>query len=179
MRGGRLVQSWFFLAPGDEPYAFCQVADRAATSADLRALGVGASGTRVTVPLAAGRLPAAGRLRALVSGLVQLRPILEDPARAVYLQLLGQSTELVTFSAPEPDPERPVLFEGEVRVASGMTAQVTVCRAKEPLSQGFSRATRRGGLVVRSGRAAHETTLAGFEVRPGTGVPQKWSTGTA
>ncbi len=40
-------------------------------------------------------------------------------------------------------------------------------RAKEPLSQGFSRATRRGGLVIRSGRAAHETTLAGFEGRPG------------
>ena len=40
-------------------------------------------------------------------------------------------------------------------------------RATEPLSQGFSRATRRGGLVIRSGRAAHETTLAGFEGRPG------------
>ena len=40
-------------------------------------------------------------------------------------------------------------------------------RAKEPLSQGFSRATRRGGLVIRSGRAAHETTLASFEGRPG------------
>jgi hypothetical protein len=42
-----------------------------------------------------------------------------------------------------------------------------VRRSKEPLSQGFSRATRRGGLVIRSGRAAHETTLAGFEGRPG------------
>lgn len=40
-------------------------------------------------------------------------------------------------------------------------------RAKEPLSQGFSRATRRGGLVICSGRAAHETTLVGFEGRPG------------
>ena len=46
-------------------------------------------------------------------------------------------------------------------------ARIVVRRAKEPLSQGFSRATRRGGLVIRSGRAAHETTLAGFEGRPG------------
>ena len=40
-------------------------------------------------------------------------------------------------------------------------------RATEPLSAGFSRATRRGGLVIRSGRAAHETTLSGYEGRPG------------
>ena len=40
-------------------------------------------------------------------------------------------------------------------------------RAAEPITLGPSRATRRGGLVVRSGRAAHETTLAGLEGRPG------------
>ena len=53
------------------------------------------------------------------------------------------------------------------RSTPGVSARITVRRAKEPLSQGFSRATRRGGLVIRSGRAAHETTLAGFEGRPG------------
>ena len=30
IRGGRLVESWFFPAPGDEPYAFVHVRDRAA-----------------------------------------------------------------------------------------------------------------------------------------------------
>ncbi len=60
-----------------------------------------------------------------------------------------------------------MLFEGEVEVASRVRALIMVRRAKEPLPQGFSRATRRGGLVIRSGRAAHETTLAGFEGRPG------------
>jgi hypothetical protein len=122
----------------------------------------------VTVPLSAARLPPAGRLRALVCQLVQLRPILEDPARAVYLEQPGQTPALVTYPAPEPDPERPVLFDGEVQVVAGVQARVVVRRAKEPLSQGFSRATRRGGLVIRSGRAAHETTLAGFEGRPGS-----------
>ena len=53
------------------------------------------------------------------------------------------------------------------RITPAVSARITVRRAKEPLSQGFSRATRRGGLVIRSGRAAHETTLAGFEGRPG------------
>jgi hypothetical protein len=166
MRGGRTVESWFFPAPGDEPYAFVHVRDRPAEPADLKALGIPVSGTRVTVPLAV-RLPPAGRLRTLVSQLVQLRPVLEDPARAVYLEQPGQTPQLITYPAPEPDSERPVLFDDEVRIAPNVSARIVVRRAKEPLSQGFSRATRRGGLVIRSGRAAHETTLAGFEGRPG------------
>lgn len=167
VRAGRVVESWFFPAPGDEPYAFCHVRDQPATDHDRRALGIASSGTRVTVPLAAARLPPAGRLRALVSQLVQLRPILADRSRAVYLGQPGQAAELIAYPAPEPDPERPVLFESEVQVAPGVQARIVVRRAAEPLSQGFSRATRRGGLVIRSGRAAHETTLAGFEGRPG------------
>ncbi|MGH8327756.1 MAG: hypothetical protein ACRET2_13450, partial [Steroidobacteraceae bacterium] len=66
-----------------------------------------------------------------------------------------------------PDPERPVLFDGEVKLTSAIGARIVVRRAKDPISQGFSRATRRGGLVILSGRAAHETTLAGSEGRPG------------
>ncbi len=52
-------------------------------------------------------------------------------------------------------------------MSAQVSAQIVVRRAKEPLSQGFSRATRRGGLLICSGRAAHETTLAGCEGRPG------------
>ncbi len=167
VRSGRAVESWFFPAPGDDPYAFFHLIDRPAGAEDFEALGVARSGTRVTVPLIASRLPAPGRLRALVSGLVQLRPILQDPARVVYLELEGQTPELVCYPAPEPDAERLVFFEGEVEVMAGVTARITVRRAAEPLSAGFSRATRRSGLVVCSGRAAHETTLASFEGRPG------------
>lgn len=167
VRAGRLVESWFFPAPGDEPYAFMHVRDAPASSGDLRALGVCGSGTRVTVPLATPRVPPAGRLRALVSQLVQLRSVLEDPSRQLYLEQPGHPTELITYPEPEPDPERPELFDGEVEIGHGVTARIVVRRAKEPLSQGFSRATRRGGLVIRSGRSAHETTLAGLEGRPG------------
>jgi hypothetical protein len=168
VRSGRAVESWFFPAPGDEPYAFVHVRDEPAVARDRQALGVSGSGTRVTVPLAAVRLPASGRLRTLVAQLVQLRPVLEDPTRDVYLEQPGETAELITYPAPEADPDHPALFDDQVSVAAGVTARVVVRRAKEPLSQGFSRATRRGGLVIRSGRAAHETTLAGFEGRPGT-----------
>jgi hypothetical protein len=167
IRDGRAVESWFFPAPGDDPYAFVHVRTGPATLADLKRLGVGESGTRVTVPLADPALPSAGRLRALVSQLVQLRPILEDPDRDLYLELPDRPLELLSYPAPQADPDRPVLFDQDVQIAAEITARIVVRRSAEPLSAGFSRATRRSGLTIRSGRSAHETTLAGCEGRPG------------
>jgi hypothetical protein len=160
VRDGRAVESWFFPAAGDDPYAYVHVRDEAAHGAP--------PGTRVTVPLAAERLPADGRLRALVSQLVQLRPVLEDPAREVWLELPSGAVEVVRLPAPELDPERPVLFDDVVTVAGDVGARITVRRSLRPLSPGMSRATRLGGLGVRSGRAAHESTFAAHEGSPGT-----------
>ena len=160
VRDGRAVESWFFPAAGNDPYAYLHVREEPAPGE--------ASTTTVSVPLAVERLPAEGRLRALVSQLVQLRPVLEDPARDLLLQLPSGTVELVTFPAPEPDPDRPVLFDDEVDVTSKVTAKVTIRRSAHPLSPGMSRATRVGGLVVRSARAAHESTFASYEGSPGT-----------
>jgi hypothetical protein len=77
-RGERAVETWFLPAAGDEPYVYTHVLDTHATRAIRRELGIPREGTRVTVPLADGRLPPNARLRRLVSDLVQLRPILED-----------------------------------------------------------------------------------------------------
>ena len=60
-----------------------------------------------------------------------------------------------------------MLFDEQVQVRSGVDARVVVRRSAEPLTVGRMRATRRNGLVVHSGRAAHEATLAGFEGRLG------------
>jgi hypothetical protein len=160
VRAGRAVESWFFPAVGDDPYAYLHVRDAPARDAG--------SWTRVTVPLALERLPADGRLRTLVSQLVQLRPVLEDDARELWLELPSGATEVVRLPTPDPDPQRPVLFDDELRVSAGVTARVTVCRSERPISPGMSRATRLGGLVVRSGRAAHESTFASLEGLPGT-----------
>ncbi|MGH2901373.1 MAG: ATP-binding protein, partial [Solirubrobacteraceae bacterium] len=100
VRDGRAVESWFFPAAGDDPYAYLHARDEPAVGTP--------SGTRVTVPLAAERLPPDGRLRALVSQLVQLRPVLEDPARELWLELPSGAVEVVRPSTPRPDPERPV-----------------------------------------------------------------------
>ncbi|MFN2469669.1 MAG: hypothetical protein ABR583_01515, partial [Gaiellaceae bacterium] len=152
---------------GDEPYVYTHVLDAAATPAARRALGIAHEGTRVTVPLADGRLPPTARLRRLVSDLVQLRPILEDESRELLLDLPGEPLQLVRYTPPEPDPERPLLFDDEVELGRGVTARVVVRRSAQPIPLSPARAARRGGLVVCSGRAAHETTLAGFESRTG------------
>jgi hypothetical protein len=167
VRNGRAVESWFLPASGDEPYFYAHVLDAPATPEIRGRLGIAGDGTRVTVPLALRRLPPTPRLRRLVAELVQVRPILEDETRELLLDLPGAPFELVRYAAPEPDPERPVLFDDEVVLQPGASARVIVRRAAEPIPLGSSRATRRGGLVVRSGRAAHETTLAGLESRPG------------
>src|SRR3954451_15290494 len=70
------------------------------------------------------------------------------------------------YAPPEPDQERPLLFDDEIELQRGITARVVVRRAAQPIPLSPARATRRGGLVVLSGRAAHETTLAGLEARP-------------
>jgi hypothetical protein len=159
VRDGRRVESWFFPARGDDPYAYLHVRDELAPDR--------LTGSVVTVPLASERLPADGRLRTLVSQLVQLRPVLEDPDRELILELPSGQVELVRFPAPEPDETRPVLFDQDVKVSGEITARVTVRRSARPLSPGTSRATRLGGLVVRSGRAAHESTLGSHEGHPG------------
>jgi hypothetical protein len=167
VRGERAVETWFLPAAGDEPYVYTHVLDAAATSAIRRELGITREGTRVTVPLADGRLPPNARLRRLVSDLVQLRPILEDESRELLLELPGEPLQLVRYTLPEPDPERPLLFDDEIELGRGVTAHVVVRRSAQPIPLSPARAARRGGLVVLSGRAAHETTLAGFEARPG------------
>ncbi len=154
-------------ADGDEPYVYTHVLAGRATRAIRRELGIAREGTRVTVPLADRRLPANARLRRLVTDLVQLRPILEDESRELLLDLPGEPLQLVGYTPPEPDPERPVLFDDELELQQGVTARVVVRRAAQPIPLNPARAARRGGLVVLSGRAAHETTLAGLEARPG------------
>ena len=166
VRGERAVESWFLPAAGDEPYVYTHVLDGPATRAIRRELGIAREGSRVTVPLADRRLPPSARLRRLVADLVQLRPILEDESRELLLDLPGE-LQLVRYTPPEPDPERPLLFDDEVELGRGVTARVVVRRAAQPIPLSPARAARRGGLVVCSGRAAHETTLAGLEARPG------------
>ena len=167
IRDGRFVESWFFPAAGDDPFAYLHAREEKAGGAHRAALGLGASGSRVTVPLALRRLPRPGRLRATVAGLVQLRPVLEDPQRQLWLSLPGESVEEIIYSSPEADPERPILADEEIDIGGGVSARIVVRRAAPPFTLGSSRATRPGGLLIRSGRAAHEATLAGHEGRPG------------
>ena len=160
VRDGRAVESWFFPSARDDPFAYIHVRDEPAPGAS--------PGARVTVPLASERLPADGRLRTLVSQLVQLRPVLEDPTRELWLELPSGAVEVVRSQAPEPDPERPVLFDDEVAVTKAVRARVTVCRSARPLCRrDVARDThRRAGRAVGPGGA--RVTFASHEGAPGT-----------
>ncbi len=166
VREGRAVESWFFPAAGDDPYVYVHLLDAPAREREREALGL-ERGARVCVPLADASLPPAGRLRTLVADLVQIRPVLEDPAREVWLAIAGQTPSLVLHSPPEPDPDRPVLLEDAIRIADGVEASVSIRRSAAPIPLNPARALRRGGLLIRSGRAAHEVTLVGHEGRAG------------
>ncbi len=98
------VESWFLPAPGDDPYVFVHVRDAARGVGDPPCARDRARGTRVTVPLAAARLPPRGRLRALVAQLVQLRPILEDASREVLLEQPGEPPQLDPLPASRARP---------------------------------------------------------------------------
>jgi hypothetical protein len=167
VRDARAVESWFFPAAGDAPYAFAHVLDEPASPDHARTLGLDLSGTRVTVPLSLRSLPVNARLRRLVAQLVQIRPVLADPQRELWLELPGDAATLITEPNVEPDEERSLLFDEEVAVQPGVAARMIVRRAANPIPLSPSRATRLGGLLVLSGRAAHETTLGSYEGAPG------------
>jgi hypothetical protein len=166
IRDGRAVESWFLPSSGDDPYLYVHVLDEADGPRARRTLGL-ERGARVTVPLTETKPPNSARLRTLVSNLVQLRPVLEDPSRELWLELPGETSGLVVHSPPATDPERPLLLDEVVRVSGGVEARIVVRRAAAPIPLSPSRALRRGGLLVHSGRAAHETTLGSYEGRPG------------
>ena len=151
LHDGRLVESWFFPSGGDDPYAYVHVRDEEAGAATRRELGLDGSGTRITVPLAATRLPANARLRRLVGQLVQLRPVLEDPMRELWLELPGEPAQLVTLPAPEPDRERPLLFDDEIegRRRAGSRDRPARGRA-DPAQPVTSDPSRRSGDPLRA-----------------------------
>src|SRR4051794_6392529 len=94
VRGGRAVESWFFPASGDDPFAYVHVRDDTAAERMRRALGIDDSGSRVTVPLPGARLPVAGRLRSLGGHPGPPRPGLEDPGREGWVGRAGRPGQL-------------------------------------------------------------------------------------
>ncbi len=114
------------------------------------------------------RLPAADRLLHVVRHLVQCRPTYEDPDRAGYLSIDGGPLVLVTYDSPAIAA---TLLDEVVAVEGfpGAQARIVVHRSTEefPLTR-IERHIRRGGLLVRSGRAAHTATYFEFEGWEGT-----------
>ncbi|HEY8807017.1 MAG TPA: ATP-binding protein [Candidatus Limnocylindria bacterium] len=145
-----------------------RVADPQTRSAyALPAEGTGTS-VKVWLDAAHSRLPVADRLLHVVRSLVQCRPIYEDSERQVQLSIDGGPLTRVTYDAPTVA----ATLIDEVLPVDGYpdaSAHVIVHRSAEEfrLTKVESH-IRRGGLVVRSGRAAHVATYFDFEGWEGT-----------
>lgn len=145
-----------------------QVADASLRlSYQLPAEGTGTS-VRVWLDPEHSRLPAPDRLYFVVRNLVQCRPIYEDPNRLVYLSIDKGPLQQVTYDAP---PVAATLLDEVVGIDGfpAARAHIVVLRSAEefPLTR-IERHIRRGGLVIRSGRAAHVASYFGFEGWEGT-----------
>jgi hypothetical protein len=129
--------------------------------------GTGTS-VRVWLDPQHSRLPASDRLYYVVRNLVQCRPIYEDGSRLVYLAVDGAPLQQVTYDSP---PIAATLLDETVQVEGfpAAYARIVVHRSAEefPLTK-IERHIRRGGLLVRSGRAAHAASYFGFEGWDGT-----------
>lgn len=121
VRDGRTVESWFFPAADDDPYAYLHVREGSAPGA--------ASGTRVTVPLAIERLPADGRLRTLVSQLVQLRPVLKTQRGRSGSSCRPVPWRWCGCRCPSPIRSGRSCSEDQVRISGDASARVTVRRS--------------------------------------------------
>jgi hypothetical protein len=164
IRDSMLVEAWFFLHES-EAFAFQIVRHEPVADEDREAVAIPGDGTCVFVPLDS-RPPSPGRLRRILADHIQLRPVLEDPDRDLWLEV-EDSVERIASDPPEPDPDRPVLFDDELQLPGGAVARVLVRRSRSPFPGNVARSLRRGGLLIRSGRSAHEITLGRFENRPG------------
>lgn len=133
----------------------------------LPAEGTGTS-VKVWLDPSHSRLPARDRLLHVVRSLVQCRPTYDDPNRQVFLSVDGGPMVPVTFEAPTVAA---TLLDEDVELDGypGVTARITVHRSTEEFRLTRSEPhIRRGGLVVRSGRAAHVSTYFDFEGWEGT-----------
>ena len=71
-------------------------------------------------------------------------------------------------SSRHPSPTRSARSSSTtIKVSADVRARIVVRRAEHPITHTPQRALRRGGLLVRSGRAAHEVTLGSVENLPG------------
>ncbi|MGH2571098.1 MAG: hypothetical protein ACRDGR_07725, partial [bacterium] len=115
------------------------------------------TGTLVTIEVQPHHtIPRHENLAEHVSLLVPLRGILSDPDRTIVVRDLVQDRE-TTIAPPRLEGEQRVKETFEVPGYPGATAKLRISRARRPFDREKSR-FRRGGVLVKSRHAVHEST---------------------
>jgi len=141
-----------------------------ATPAMREDLGIPSSGTVVTIDVThAVACPRHDTLKQILSNHVQLRDIMLDPDREVFLQHLnkvGARPERLRFVPPKATPR--VQKSGvDLPGYPGPKVDVLIAEADEPFAdEGRRSQTRRSGLLVKGRRAIYEASLFSFEGNP-------------
>lgn len=128
------------------------------------------TGTAVTVPL--GRIQKLtprslnfSDMLHLFEDCVQVRPVLLDASRRVFLHYDGEPPRRVEFKYPDGE----VLVDNAPVRVGGMDATLWVRAAEKPIGGNSSKQRRRSGILVRGERAAYEVTV-GDKVRGHPGM---------
>jgi hypothetical protein len=144
--------------------------ERDATDEDREALHIPkGNGTVVTIYVTENnRCPRHARLIEKLTKHYQLRDILSDSRREVYLVDLNRD-ESVTLRHAHPPLQ--VVFSGEVGIDGypEATAVITIYRNHERFDEPASDPCRPGGLLIKGRRAIYENTYFRFESNPHAG----------
>lgn len=138
-----------------------EIGDAPLTDALRVETGIQNSGTKVTIPIRrlADLKPhqfTFPKLMEQIENCVQIRPVLLDPHRVVLFEFGSAAPRRVRFQYPRGESlidERPVEI-------GGFKGTLWAGVAKEPIAgSGWSRQTRRYGILIRGQRAAYEVSL--------------------
>lgn len=128
------------------------------------------SGTVVTITVThANPAPRHENLKRILQDHIQLRDILQDPDREVYLRHAtrpGSKPELLRYTPPrvsERHRERSVKVPGYPEAAFDLV----ISESEEPFPEmGRKDPLRRSGILIKGEHAVHEATLFGLEGNP-------------
>ncbi len=126
-------------------------------------LGIPKNGVVATVTCDRARIrrPQRDRIRQRLEYAVQLRNVMSNPKRTIKFQY-GDEEAISLRYLPPTGMRAYAPVEVEVAGYQGR-AFVTVAEVPTPFQEEPGDLSRQGGMLVKSGRAVHESTLYGFE----------------
>lgn len=133
--------------------------DLAVTTESRAVIGGENTGTATIMSLAhiAARTPkhvTFGEMSRQLEECVQIRPVLADPNRHVFLHYGSEPARRIRFNYEEGTP---LIDHAQVKIG-GLEAEIWLSAASSPITSSASKQRRRSGILIRGERAAYEVS---------------------